>query len=108
MMTMRRLDGHLRSRAMANQKKAEGADLWFGTTDDMAKIADLEHDPHLDLAYFKPKSMEWISASSTPLIARDRKKMGELYAEDWKMWFASEGDPRLKTPDDPRMVLIGV
>jgi general stress protein 26 len=93
---------------MANQKKAEGADLWFGTTDDTAKIADLEHDPHLNLAYFKPKSMEWISASGTPLIARDRKKMGELYAEDWKMWFASEGDPRLKTPDDPRMVLIGV
>ena len=29
MMTTRRQDGHLRSRAMANQKTAAGADLWF-------------------------------------------------------------------------------
>jgi general stress protein 26 len=29
MMTTRRADGHLRSRAMANQKQADGADLWF-------------------------------------------------------------------------------
>jgi len=28
MMTTRRSDGHLRSRAMANQKQASGADLW--------------------------------------------------------------------------------
>jgi hypothetical protein len=32
----------------------------------------------------------------------------ELYASDWKVWFADEGDPRHGTPDDPRMVLIGV
>ena len=30
MMTTRRPDGHLESRAMANQKRAAGADLWFG------------------------------------------------------------------------------
>ena len=51
MMTTRRADGHLRSRAMATQKPAAGADLWFVTY---------------------------------------------------------EGDPRHGTPDDPRMVLIGV
>jgi hypothetical protein len=32
-----------------------------------------------------------------------------LYQSDWKkMWFAEEGDPRHGTPDDPRMILIGV
>ena len=31
MMTTRRPDGHLESRAMANQKRADGADLWFVT-----------------------------------------------------------------------------
>ena len=31
MMTTRRPDGHLESRAMANQKPASGADLWFVT-----------------------------------------------------------------------------
>ena len=108
MMTTRRPDGHLRSRPMANQKKAEGADLWFVTTEHTAKLSDLEQDAHLNLAYFKPSNMEWISVSGTAVISRDRKTIGELYAADWKMWFTNEGDPRHGTPDDPRMVLIGV
>jgi general stress protein 26 len=52
--------------------------------------------------------MEWISVSGTAVISRDRAKIHELYAEDWKMWFPDEGDPRHGTPDDPRFVLIGV
>ena len=32
MMTTRRPDGHMRSRAMATQKRAAGADLWFVTS----------------------------------------------------------------------------
>ena len=35
-------------------------------------------------------------------------KIHELYAPDWKLWFPDEGDPRHGTPDDPRLVLIGV
>jgi len=49
MMTTRRPDGHLQSRAMANQKPASGADLWFVTTEGTAKLADLSHDPHVNL-----------------------------------------------------------
>ena len=41
-------------------------------------------------------------------ITRDRQKIHELYAPDWKVWFPKEGDPRHGTADDPRMVLIGV
>ena len=41
-------------------------------------------------------------------LPRDRAKIHELYAPDGKIWFAEEGDPRHGTPDDPRMVLIGV
>ena len=42
------------------------------------------------------------------MISRDRDKIRELYAPDWSMWFEKEGDPRNGTPEDPRMVLIGV
>ncbi len=108
MMTTRQHDGHLRSRAMANQKQAAGADLWFVTSDKTAKLRDIQHDPHVNLAYLKPSSMEWISVSGLVVISRDRQTIGELYAEDWKMWFPDEGDPRHGTPDDPRLVLIGV
>src|SRR6187200_3054692 len=93
MMTTRRSDGHLRSRAMANQKRAAGADLWFVCADGSSKLADLAHDPHINLNYYRDS---------------DREKIRELWAEDWKVLFPDEGDPRHGTPDDPRLVLIGV
>ena len=108
MMTTRRPDGHLRSRAMANQKRAGGADLWFVTSEGSDKLGDLAHDVHVNLSYYKNSSREWISVSGIAAVSRDRAKIRELYALDWKAWFAEEGDPRHGTPDDPRMVLIGV
>ena len=42
MLTTRRPDGHLESRAMANQKKAAGADLWFVTAEGTGKLRDLQ------------------------------------------------------------------
>ena len=108
MMTTRRADGHLRSRAMANQKKASGADLWFVCREGTAKLADLANDPHLNLTYYRNSNREWVSVSGTAVVSRDRAKIHELYAPDWKIWFQDEGDPRHGTKDDPRMVLIGV
>jgi len=108
MMTTRRADGHLRSRAMANQKRAGGADLWFVCRQGSAKLADLAQDPHVNLTYYKDGSREWVSVSGLATVTRDRGKIRELYAADWKMWFGEEGDPLHGTPDDPRIVLIGV
>lgn len=108
MMTTRRADGHLRSRAMANQRRAGGADLWFVTSEGSSKLQELALDPHLNLSYFRDSNMEWISVSGTATISRDRTRIRELYAPDWKVWFAEEGDPRHGTAEDPRMVLIGV
>ena len=108
MMTSRRQDGHLRSRPMANQKRAAGADLWFVTTDGSDKLLDVQGDPHVNLAYYRDGSKEWVSVSGTATISRDRQKIRELYAPDWKMWFPDEGDSRHGTADDPRMILIGI
>jgi general stress protein 26 len=108
MMTTRRADGHLESRAMANQKWAPGADLWFVTSADTEKVRDLKQDPHINLAYYNPKTREWISVSGIAQLTTERRVIAELYAPDWKIWFPDEGDPRHGTPDDPRLVLIGV
>lgn len=108
MMTTRRRDGHLRSRAMAKQKQASGADLWFVTRAESAKLDDIANDPHINLTYFNPSNQEWLSVSGIATISRDRMKIGELYEPDWKVWFGAEGDPRHGTANDPRMVLIGV
>jgi general stress protein 26 len=108
MLTTRRQDGHLVSRAMATQKRAAGADLWFVTLDGASKLRDIEADPHVNLAYYKDRTREWISVSGIATISRDRGRIRELYQPDWKAWFPDGGDARDGTPDDPRMVLIGV
>ena len=73
MMVTRRTDGHLRSRAMANQRRASGADLWFVTAEGSAKLADLAHDPHINLSYYRDANKEWISVSGTATVSRDRQ-----------------------------------
>jgi general stress protein 26 len=108
MMTTRRPDGHLHSRAMATQKRADGADLWFVTLEDTQKVRDVAADPHINLSYYKDRTREWISVSGLASISRGRQKIHELYAPDWKAWFPKEDDPRHGTKDDPRMVLVGV
>jgi general stress protein 26 len=108
MLTTRRLDGHLESRAMANQKRIAGADLWFVTTEGTAKLRNIEADPHVNLSYYNDRTREWISVSALARISRDRQKIHDLYQADWSAWFPEEGDPRHGTPDDPRMVLIGI
>ena len=108
MMTTRRPDGHLESRAMANQKRADGADLWFVTAEGSGKLRDIDQDPHINLAYYRSGSYEWVSASGLARLSRDRAKIKELYEPDWKVWFGQEGDPRHGTADDPRIVLIAV
>ena len=108
MMTTRREDGHLESRAMATQKRASGADLWFVAAEGTGKLADVERDPHVNLAYYKDRTREWISVSGLATLSRDREKIRELYSPDWKIWFGEEGDPRHGTADDPRLVLVGV
>lgn len=108
MFTTRRADGTLVSRPMATQKRAAGADLWFVTWRGSEKLAEIGNDPHVNLAYFKDRTKEWVSVSGRARVVDDRAKIAELYAPDWRAWFGDEGGPNDGTPNDPRMVLIGV
>ena len=108
MMTTRRPDGRLVSRAMATQKRSPGADLWFVTSEETHKVEELEDEPFVNLAYYKDRTREWISISGIATISRDPDVIRQLWAPDWKVWFPEEGDKRHGTPEDPRLVLIGV
>jgi general stress protein 26 len=108
MLTTRRPDGRLVSRAMATQGHAPGADLWFVTSDETGKVDELEDDPNVNLAYYKDRTREYISVSGTATVSRDRDIIRRLWKPDWKAWFPEDGDSRHGTPDDPRLLLIGV
>lgn len=71
MMTTRRPDGHLESRAMATQKRAAGADLWFVTLEDSAKVRDIAADPHVNLAYYRDMAKGCLTGN-TPDIGEMR------------------------------------
>lgn len=108
MLTTRRADGHMVSRPMATQKRADGADFWFATMENMPKVAEISKEPRVNLAYYKDRTREWVSVSGEARISRDRDKIRELWAPDWKFWFPDEGGSRDGGADDPRITLIGV
>jgi hypothetical protein len=62
----------------------------------------------VNLAYYKDRTREWVSISGEAEIVNDRRKIRELWAPDWKIWFDDEGGKRDGSADDPRIVLIGV
>ena len=108
MFTTRRSDGHLASRPMATQKRADGADLWFVTDRKSPKVREIRNDSHVNLSYYNERTREWVSVSGIAKIVTNRAKIRELYQPDWKAWFGDEGGENDGTADDPRMVLIGV
>lgn len=108
MMTTRRPDGHLVSRAMMTQDRAAGADLWFVTDAGSDKMDELADDPHVNLAYYRDRTREWVSVSGTARLTRDREKIEELYEPDWRAWFGDEGGERTGRPGDPRIALVAV
>jgi general stress protein 26 len=108
MLTTRRPDGLLVSRPMATQVLSTGADLWFVTTKSSPKVAEIAADPNVNLSYYKDRTREWISVAGTARLVTDRAKIHQLYRPDWRAWFGDEGGPQDGTPDDPRIILIGV
>jgi len=108
MMTTRRPDGRLVSRAMQTQERRAGADLWFVTNIADHKIDELANDPHVNLAYYKDRTREWVSVSGQAILTQDRDLVRGLYKPDWKAWFPDEGGDRNGGPDDPRIALIDV
>ena len=108
MLTTRRSDGQLVSRAMQTQRRTAGADLWFVTSIDSNAFEELAFDPHVNLSYYRDRTREWVSVSGKAILSRDRDLIRGLYKPDWNIWFRREhpDDKKAGTPDDPRIALI--
>jgi general stress protein 26 len=106
LLTTRRSDGSLVSRPMATQARNEGTDLWFTTDAETAKVHELEHDPNVNLGYYKDGTREFVSVSGYARLSRDRELIRRLYKPEWRAWLGDEGGDRNGGPDDPRIVLI--
>ena len=107
MVTTRRADGSLVSRAMQTQRRTTGTDLWFMTNAESEKFEEIAKDPHVNVAYFRDRTREWVSVSGRAILSKDRDLIDSLYKPDWKMWLGDTGDGRRNGgPHDPRIALI--
>lgn len=106
LLTTRRSDGSLVSRPMQTQARAEGSDLWFVTNAETAKVDELEHDPNVNLGYYKNGTREFVSVSGYARLSRDKELIRALYKPSWRAWLGDEGGARNGGPDDPRIVLV--
>ena len=95
-------DGSLRSRPMATQRADfDGQHLWFFTDADSAKVHEVEHDRHVNVAYSDPSKNRFVSVSGTARVVRDKAKIKELWSPGIKAWYPDG-------PDDPKIALLRI
>lgn len=101
MLTTVDVDGTLRSRPMSTQQVGFDGVLWFFTRASSHKVDEVEHDRRVNVSYARPEDQRYISISGTARLARDRKKMEELWNPALKAWFP-------KGLEDPDIALLKV
>jgi general stress protein 26 len=97
MLVTRTPEGVLRSRPLSIARKRGDDRLYFSTAIDTGKVAELEDDPHVNLAL--QSRTRFASVSGRARLSRDRALIDELWSEGWKIWF-----PQGK--DDPSLAIV--
>lgn len=93
--------GSLRSRPMYTQQAEFGGELWFFTSDASGKVAEIEQDSDVNLAYAEPKDSLYVSVSGKAEVVHDRDKIEELWNPALNAWFKGG-------KDDPHIALLRV
>ena len=95
-------DGSVRGRPMSNNRKVEfDGDSWFFSLRESGKVADIEQDPRVQLAYIATERGAWISVEGIAQVVEDDAKKRELWQDDLEDWFQGG-------PDDDSLVLLKV
>lgn len=101
MLTTVEADGTLRSRPMGTQQTEFDGDLWFFTGKNSGKVAEIQHDQHVNVSYAAPDDNRYVSVSGRAELIDDKTKEKELWNPFIKAWFP-------KGLDDPDLLLLKV
>lgn len=88
-------------RPMSVQKVDDSGNLWFLSSTDSYKNAQIKQDDHVQLLFQENKHSGFISIYGEATISEDKEKIKELWEPILKTWF-TEGE------DDPRITVIKV
>lgn len=104
MMTTRGEDGAMHARPMSNNGEVEfDGEAWFFSSQDTAKVLELERDPRVGLTYTGGTKKEpvWIAVEGEADIVRDDETKRALWLDELEQWFQNG-------PEDPNVVVLHV
>lgn len=101
MMTTTDSEGMLRSRPLVTLEVEADDELWFFSSVESSKIAEIERDNRVNLTYADPDGQDYVSISGRAQVMSDRSRIRRLWRPAHKAWFP-------KGADDPDLVLIRV
>lgn len=93
-------DGSLHTRPMATQELQEDGTLWFATSRSSGKVAEVDHEHHVNIAYSDAGSDRYVSVSGLATVVEDDAKARDLWSPMMRAWFSG--------PEDPDLVLLRV
>lgn len=99
MLTTTDVGGRLVSRPMAVQEVEFDGDLWFFSDGDAAKVDQVRHGAHVNVAFASGDS--WVSVAGDAEVVRDTAKAEELWNAGVSAWFPDG-------PTTPGLVLVKV
>ncbi len=89
MFTTRHGNGHLHSRPMTTQNSNldEDSNLWFFMSRHSEPVADLSHEPIVNVVYANPGEDSYVSVSGTATVVEDLAKKEQLWSKMAEAWF---------------------
>ena len=91
--------GKIHARPMAVAQLEPGLDAYFATSLTSPKVAEIESDPRIAIA-FQSKSEDAVIYGKATIV-RDRDLIHKLWSEPWRLWFP-------KGKDDPNICLVKI
>lgn len=85
MMVVRSSDAHNHARPMGIALLQENADIFFMTSANSSKIADIKANPTVTLTF--QNASQFVSLSGRATVERDRAMIESLWKEPMKAWF---------------------
>ncbi len=101
MLTTANADGRLVSRPLGTQEVEFDGDLWFATSKDSPKVAEIRANPRVNVAYASAAKNTYVSVSGRAKISNDRAKIDALWSPAMSVFFPGG-------KDDPTLCLIHV
>jgi general stress protein 26 len=97
MLVTRTHDGELRARPLTVATAQDDGYLYFSTSVESPKVAEITEDQHVAVTF--QDSKRYVSLTGTARLSRDRALIDRLWSEAWKVWFP-------KGKDDPTLAIL--